>query len=216
MCATSVQQASTRMTSAHWIALASIQATATCRAGEANDQGAQSWSDDTASDGITPQVVAQWAAVAPYGVDSAVRTMRPVVQAPEQEDAMEHHELALPAQLSAVGLARHWMTGRCASHVDEDTVHVVQLLTSELVTNAVVHGREPLRLELDRRPDCVHIGVVDASPEPPVLRDAEWDDTGGRGIALVDLLAATWGYEPQSDGPGKTVWFECPATHIDG
>jgi two-component sensor histidine kinase len=80
------------------------------------------------------------------------------------------------------------------------------LLTSEVVTNAVRHSRsETILLEIDCRPSSVDVRVSDDSSAPPV-RGAVADETG-RGLALLDELAAAWGAEPRKDGPGKTVWF---------
>ncbi|MDP9418574.1 MAG: ATP-binding protein [Actinomycetota bacterium] len=83
---------------------------------------------------------------------------------------------------------------------------VCVLLTSELVTNAVVYARSDIVLRVVLDADVVRVSVHDRSPAPPVLRPSGRDGTSGRGLALVDVLSSTWGVEPNSHG--KKVWFE--------
>ena len=117
-------------------------------------------------------------------------------------DCVEHE---LPAQLSAVGLARHWVSRHCAGLLSQEQRDVLELLTSELVANAVVHGGGTVTLAVARAPGDVVVAVSDSSPQPPTVKAVELEATGGRGVALVDLLAQAWGWEPHP--PGKRVWF---------
>ena len=78
------------------------------------------------------------------------------------------------------------------------------LVVSELVTNAVRHAQPPVRLELSADEQRVTVGVVDGSDGAPLARDAGDQSEGGRGMPLVDLLAAESGVSPHP--PGKTVW----------
>jgi len=105
-----------------------------------------------------------------------------------------------------VPLARHWATQRCAAHLDDNGLQVVELLTTELVANAVLHGQPPLVLEVDSTPGQLHVAVTDANLDPPLQRKAGPDATGGRGIALIAALATAWGYRPSPLG-GKIIWF---------
>ncbi|MCI2240531.1 ATP-binding protein [Paenibacillus sp. TRM 82003] len=81
-----------------------------------------------------------------------------------------------------------------------------ELLTTELVTNAVAHGGPPitLRVTCDGTPGMA-VAVSDGSSEPPVAREASPEATSGRGVALVDLLSDAWGVETADTG--KEVWF---------
>jgi anti-sigma regulatory factor (Ser/Thr protein kinase) len=87
------------------------------------------------------------------------------------------------------------------------------LVVSELVTNAVVHGAEPIRVTMVRAPERVRVEVTDGAaassphgnPRPPA--DAET----GRGLSVVTRLAVAWGWRA-SPGRGKTVWAELPLT----
>jgi anti-anti-sigma factor len=85
-----------------------------------------------------------------------------------------------------------------------DVIDRAELLADELVTNAVVHARTPLRVRLELRGDLLHIGVRDDSPR--LLRLIPFDPgaEGGRGLRLVEELAAAWGMHPARDG--KVVW----------
>lgn len=114
---------------------------------------------------------------------------------------------SLPSDPSAVPLARHKMQSYLG-HVTESQRDRVLLATSELVTNAVLHGQGPvtLRAWLDGR---LRVEVTESGggdPEPRRLhRD---DDESGRGLHIVEVVASRWGVTPTGARPGKTVWFE--------
>lgn len=87
-----------------------------------------------------------------------------------------------------------------------DVVEIAQLLTTELVTNALDHGEGEITLGITRTPDDLRIDVGDAAPERPRPRSAQPDQTRGRGMLLVESMATAWGVDPPADG-GKRVWF---------
>ncbi len=115
--------------------------------------------------------------------------------------------LSLRTGSSAAAQARGF-TGRCLEAWGLTAVcPVALLLVSEIVTNAVEHSREPVRLELSRTGSGVRASVWDAEPRlPPVPRRPKVDAEAGRGLYLLDRLASRWGYDPVAGG--KTVWFE--------
>lgn len=89
----------------------------------------------------------------------------------------------------------------------DNVVEVVELLTSELVTNALVHGTGDPALVLGVGERHIRVEVHDSEPTldlKPV--QGEPSRPHGRGLAIVDALATTWGVEPRWDG-GKVVWF---------
>ncbi|MGN6243501.1 MAG: ATP-binding protein, partial [Motilibacteraceae bacterium] len=81
----------------------------------------------------------------------------------------------------------------------------VVLLASELVTNALVHGRPPLAVNLRLDPDRhLVLEVADHAFHLPRRMRAGSDDEHGRGLELVTLLADRWGVRPTAQG--KVVW----------
>ncbi|NEA93798.1 SpoIIE family protein phosphatase, partial [Actinospica acidiphila] len=81
----------------------------------------------------------------------------------------------------------------------------VELLVSEVVTNAVRYASRPVTLRL-LRTDVLRCEVGDDVPQLPRLRQARATDEGGRGLYLVNRLARRWGATRLSTG--KVVWFE--------
>lgn len=120
-----------------------------------------------------------------------------------------HLSTTLPPEPRAPRAARHFVADALRDAVSDDTAEVAVLLTSELVTNAVVHARTPLRLEVDLDAGTLRVGVVDEAPRIPAVRRANDARLTGRGMNLVDALAGQWGVDPTP--PGKKVWFELTA-----
>ncbi|MDT0265405.1 SpoIIE family protein phosphatase [Streptomyces sp. DSM 44915] len=87
----------------------------------------------------------------------------------------------------------------------EDLLDSVELLVSEVVTNAVRYAERPVTLRL-LRTDVLRCEVGDDVPQLPRLRQAGPADEGGRGLYLVQRLAQDWGATRLSTG--KLVWFE--------
>lgn len=86
-----------------------------------------------------------------------------------------------------------------------DLVDAAVLLTSEVVTNAVLHARTAVTLTIEREDDAVRVGVSDRSPVTPAMRNHSETATTGRGLHLIENLASSWSVE--GDANGKTVWF---------
>lgn len=110
---------------------------------------------------------------------------------------------SVPRSVSAV---RRYAVGVCGDLGRDEQCDVVALLVSEVATNAVVHGTGEVRVVVTATPRGVRVEVTDESTSLPVPREADTDAEGGRGLALVDALAARWGVLGRADG--KTVWFE--------
>jgi anti-sigma regulatory factor (Ser/Thr protein kinase) len=121
----------------------------------------------------------------------------------------------LPQTLDAPRLARQYVTSRFAAWPVE-LVQVTVLLTSEVVTNAVVHGRGPIQLLLVEDGDRLRVEVTDAEPRLPdgPGKPAEQDESG-RGLLILDRLADRWGSHPRRTTPGKVVWFEVVHRPLD-
>jgi hypothetical protein len=89
-----------------------------------------------------------------------------------------------------------------------DTRDAMLLLTSELVTNAVLHARTRLEVGITVAHDAILVTVHDLDligPERPVCQTRE----GGWGLGLVTALAEESALEPHAEG-GKTAWFRLP------
>lgn len=97
--------------------------------------------------------------------------------------------------------ARDFLTGS-----PEDVIAIAQLLTSELVTNALQHGSGDVRLSFDCVGGVLRVRVTDDSPRQPVL-DRSLRGERGRGLLLVESMAMSWGFAPDLSSGGKTVWF---------
>lgn len=93
----------------------------------------------------------------------------------------------------------------------EETLETAVLLLSELVTNAVRHshvrGRH-IEVRCALATESLRVEVSDAGDGVPVLRTPDDEDESGRGLALVAVLATTWGVLLRPHAIGKTVWYE--------
>ncbi|WP_371498884.1 SpoIIE family protein phosphatase [Kitasatospora sp. NBC_00374] len=136
-----------------------------------------------------------------HGEDDIALLMAKVV--PLAEDSVG--DWKLPPELTSVAKARElacrWLLVRGL----DELVDTTELLVSELVTNALRHGRGDIRLRLlrDRTMVCE---VWDDGYSQPRQRRAQETDEGGRGLQLVSLLAERWG--SRRTPKGKIVWFE--------
>ncbi|MGY0024427.1 ATP-binding protein [Streptomyces sp. YJ-C3] len=125
-------------------------------------------------------------------------------------------EWRLPRHARSVGRVRKLFREQAASWaLPEDIKDAAELLLSELATNAYRHAKVPgreirARAVLDREGGRLRLIVTDADGTPPApLPQAPAPGAeSGRGLALVEALADTWGSEPRPCGPGKTVWCE--------
>ncbi|WEH39561.1 SpoIIE family protein phosphatase [Streptomyces sp. NBC_01218] len=89
--------------------------------------------------------------------------------------------------------------------IPKDALYAVELIVSELVTNAVRYGTPPLVLRLVRT-HTVTCEVRDASLVAPHLRHARAGDEGGRGLFIMSQLASRWGTRYSHDA--KIIWAE--------
>ncbi|MFD8980056.1 SpoIIE family protein phosphatase [Streptomyces sp. NPDC059564] len=106
---------------------------------------------------------------------------------------------------AAVSPVRNACARRLADWGLEDIAFTTELILSELITNAIRYGSEPIRVRLlyDRSLVCE---VSDGSSTSPHLRRAEDTDEGGRGLFLVAQFAERWG--TRYTARGKIIWSE--------
>jgi anti-sigma regulatory factor (Ser/Thr protein kinase) len=108
----------------------------------------------------------------------------------------------------AVTAARRTVAG-LDTYLHRESIHSVLLLVSELVSNAILHGRadatSALQLELAVSPQTVRVEVCDPGDGLPLEPRDDPQREGGWGLLLVERLADRWGVERH---PGHTTWFE--------
>ncbi|GEA87743.1 hypothetical protein CCE01nite_16920 [Cellulomonas cellasea] len=108
----------------------------------------------------------------------------------------------LPGEPASIGRARHAVL-RTARAWDLAGVGHAELVVSELVANAVLHGWGQVQLRLYDTGDGLRIEVEDSNPTPPVTTDGHPGRIGGFGMQIVERLA-DWGWRPARGG--KLVW----------
>jgi serine phosphatase RsbU (regulator of sigma subunit)/anti-sigma regulatory factor (Ser/Thr protein kinase) len=88
----------------------------------------------------------------------------------------------------------------------------MQVMASEVVTNALIHAHSKVDLRLRRYANRIRVEVQDSDPNPPIPTSLLEDEAGneeaegGRGLLIVEALAHAWGSSPA--GRGKITWFE--------
>lgn len=140
----------------------------------------------------------------------------------------------LPKDARAPLLARAFVRHALCEGHSRETRDEVELLASELVTNAVVHGGSLVTMDVEcETPHGITVTVSDSSSAVPVPRQPAPLDEDGRGMWLVELISDAWGVRqagtaPREEGPedgatarpaglvpgmvprqvqGKSVWF---------
>lgn len=124
----------------------------------------------------------------------------------------------LPPTRDAPAASRELVARACRRWRLARWSRLTQLLASELVTNAVVHARTPIRLDLRRLEGALQVAVRDHDPrlvaQPPAGPDRLPAGEPGRGLLLLSTLADDWGCAPTSDG--KVTWATVALAERDG
>jgi anti-sigma regulatory factor (Ser/Thr protein kinase) len=107
---------------------------------------------------------------------------------------------------TAVREARSFVRAR-AGFLGGDQLQDLLMLTSELVTNAVLHARTVLDVALVVTDAAVLVCVGDGSPGRPEFPPLTDHGENGRGMMLVRALADDWGVLAEKSSEGKAVWF---------
>ncbi len=118
--------------------------------------------------------------------------------------------LRLAAEPASVGAARRFVDSVLHSwRMSHLTAGDIQLCTSEIVTNGVRHTSTPVTTIVRYDGSRVRVEVGDGSRALPRRLEPSLDATTGRGMAIVEMLAAAWGVTATVEG--KRVWFEFAA-----
>jgi anti-sigma regulatory factor (Ser/Thr protein kinase) len=121
---------------------------------------------------------------------------------PPDEDIEVQGALTLPPVPVSAREARRFVSQFCtAADMPDDICETAALLTSELVTNAVLHGRSRATLHVRKPPPYLRVSVEDHNPELPEVGDRPaLSATSGRGLHIVAELASRWGIERSENG----------------
>lgn len=124
------------------------------------------------------------------------------------DDAVEHETMFFDRRRITPGAARAFVTDALTQWGRTERLDDIRLCTSELTTNAVLHGapvggRILVRVELHAT--VLRIEVHDGGSGTPAKREARSTAEDGRGLLLVSAVADHWGVS-RRQGPGKCVW----------
>jgi anti-sigma regulatory factor (Ser/Thr protein kinase) len=126
-------------------------------------------------------------------------------------------EIALTRVSSAPATARDWLSSSFEGRLDHGELDQAKLLVSELVSNAVMHGRGEISVRAQLNEERLLVEVTDeGSGFEREIRERDFDQVGGWGFTIVDAVASRWGVHE-----GTThVWFELerpgPRLGLDG
>ncbi|RCG17743.1 GAF domain-containing protein [Streptomyces diacarni] len=123
------------------------------------------------------------------------------------EPPLRHLALTVTQERAdGVALARQEISGLLHDWSDADRVDSAVLLTTELIGNVMVHTDAPASVHADLTSHhSLYVGVTDGGDDMPHQLSPGELAPGGRGLMLLDALAAQWGVRPEAEG--KTVWF---------
>lgn len=105
----------------------------------------------------------------------------------------------------SVAAARRFARG--ALHgAPAETLEAVELMVSELASNCIRHTGHGFALTVSQNADEIRVEASDSGTGDPRKRSPDVTDATGRGLLIIDMLAAAWGVNPRASS-GKTVWF---------
>lgn len=119
-------------------------------------------------------------------------------------------ETSLAPDTTAAGAARRWLRRQLGHWELDDMIDDLQLVLSELVTNAVLHARSAVDVVLSVGEGTIELAVADTDARVPTPLLAErMSEEGGRGLALVNAISDEWGVTHR--GAGKQIWVRLAA-----
>jgi len=126
--------------------------------------------------------------------------------------------VTLPPAPESARQARRFVTEVVTAARADAYLDTAQLLTSELVTNGIVHAHTDLQVIVEATATWVRVEVIDGNPMLPVRKTYTENAQTGRGMEMIELLATDFGVTPLAD-EGKRVWFrlgQAPSVDDDG
>ena len=118
------------------------------------------------------------------------------------------HNRTFDNQPSSVTAARRFATG-ALDGFPRQVIEAVELMVSELATNCVLHTNSSFQITIQEGRDEVRVEATDQDRAEPQLQSPGPSDPHGRGLRIIDALAADWGVDLQ-DRRSKVVWFTVP------
>lgn len=141
------------------------------------------------------------------------RTLRLVtneeIPGTQPDSSLDESAISLPGRRRSVAAGRHWVVREAAERgVTGIANQVVELLTSELLANAVLHGPPDgiVGVRLQTSDTVLRVTVTDRDTTVPVVLHPDPIEPSGRGMAIVEAMSNRWGVDLGSGG--KAVWFE--------
>jgi anti-sigma regulatory factor (Ser/Thr protein kinase) len=122
----------------------------------------------------------------------------------------------IPGGVEAACTARELLTEMFGDTTPDATMHDLHLLTTELVTNAVLHAgageSDAIELRVAAGADALRVSVTDPgrAADTPHVEELDLETPGGMGLYLVEQLSSRWGVECLG-GRAHRVWFELAA-----
>lgn len=114
----------------------------------------------------------------------------------------------------SVTAARHFTTTTLARH-PEETVNSIELLVSELASNCVRHTNSDFEISITVNEREISVAATDWGKGQPIMRSPTPSDLSGRGLLIINALAAEWGVTHHGGGgSAKTVWFSLPVETV--
>jgi anti-sigma regulatory factor (Ser/Thr protein kinase) len=108
--------------------------------------------------------------------------------------APHHHRIELPRRLEAGAVARRFLDTRFGDLISDQAFGRATTVVSELVNNAVIHGKGRITLTAALVGGALRVEVTDqGTGKTPAIREQEPDAVGGWGLRLVEDLTLSWG-----------------------
>lgn len=162
--------------------------------------GTRTWGSDAA--GIGEQLLSRLADAPEDDVAVVVVRVPDPDAAPTDDRSPRRRRWSLASEPASIARARHAVVRTCQAWGIPGAASA-ELVVSELVANAVMHGWGHVVLRLFDTGEGLRIEVEDANPAPPVTTDGHAGRVGGFGMRIVERLG-DWGWRPS--GEGKLVW----------
>ena len=127
----------------------------------------------------------------------------------QPDPSVDESSISLPGRRRSVAAGRHWVVREAAERgVTGMANQVIELLTSELLANAVLHGPPGgiVGVRLRTSDEVLRVTVTDRDVTAPVVLHPDPIEPSGRGMAIVESMSNRWGVDLGFGG--KAVWFE--------